>query len=108
MSEKFLYLTTTGRVTGHPHHIEIWYVDYENCFYLCSGGREKADWVQNIQHKPDVRFYIAERDTPSAPNPATANIPDQNSALVQQIKTLFKQKYDWNDGLIIEICPTSD
>ena len=54
--EPFLYLTTVGRRTGRPHRIEIWFAAHEGRLYLLSGGRERADWVRNLQANPRVRL----------------------------------------------------
>lgn len=50
----FCYLTTTGRVTGHPHTIEIWFALDENTLYMLSGGGTNADWVKNLLRTPAV------------------------------------------------------
>lgn len=59
-SEDFCYLTTTGRVTGHPHEIEIWFAigDEGRTLYMLSGGRGRSDWVKNLQRNPDVTVRI--------------------------------------------------
>jgi deazaflavin-dependent oxidoreductase (nitroreductase family) len=57
--EDFCYLTTTGRVTGNPHQIEIWFGARDHNIYLMSGGREKADWVKNLRKDPNVTVRIA-------------------------------------------------
>lgn len=54
----FGYLTTTGRVTGRSHRIEIWFALHEDVVYLLSGGRDAADWVRNILVTPDVVFEL--------------------------------------------------
>jgi len=54
----FCYLTTTGRVSGKAHTIEIWFALHESTLYLLSGGREKSDWVKNSLHLPDVQVKI--------------------------------------------------
>ncbi len=63
--EQFAYLTTTGRVTGKPHEIEIWFALQGNAAYLMNGdSRHKAgmgDWVRNLQKQPAVKFKIAGR-----------------------------------------------
>ena len=41
--EDFCYLTTTDRVSGRPHTIEIWYVLNGRTMYLLSGG--EAAWI---------------------------------------------------------------
>ena len=46
--DDYCYLTTTGRRTGRPHRIEIWYAADGNTLYLLSGGGSSSDWVQNL------------------------------------------------------------
>lgn len=59
--EPFAYLTTTGRVTGRPHEIEIWFAADGATAYFLAGGRENADWVRNLRRDPRVRLRIADR-----------------------------------------------
>ena len=46
--EAYCYLTTTGRVTGEPHTIEIWFGMPEDgrAVYLLSGGGDRSDWSE--------------------------------------------------------------
>jgi len=60
-SQPFCYLTTTGRVTGRPHEIEIWFGLHESTLYLMSGGRDRSDWVRNIKRNPDVSLRVGDR-----------------------------------------------
>ena len=57
--EAFCYLTTTGRVTGRPHTIEIWFALDGRTLYMLSGGRDGSDWVKNLQYTPEVIVSIA-------------------------------------------------
>ena len=57
--EDFCYLTTTGRVTGNPHQIEIWFGVRDRNLYLLSGGGRGSDWVKNLLKTPDVSVRIA-------------------------------------------------
>jgi deazaflavin-dependent oxidoreductase (nitroreductase family) len=59
--EDFCYLTTTGRVSGRPHEIEIWFslVPESQTIYMLSGGRDRSDWVRNILRDPGVTVRIA-------------------------------------------------
>ena len=59
-AEPFCYLTTTGRVTGNPHEIEIWFGIANNTLYMLAGAREKSDWVANLIKQPHVTIRIAE------------------------------------------------
>jgi deazaflavin-dependent oxidoreductase (nitroreductase family) len=56
--EAYCYLTTTGRVTGKPHKIEIWFGLVGNTCYLLSGGMDKSDWVKNLLKNPSVTVRI--------------------------------------------------
>jgi deazaflavin-dependent oxidoreductase (nitroreductase family) len=60
--ENFCYLTTTGRVTGRPHEIEIWFslVPETHTIYMLSGGGDRSDWVKNLRRNPEVTVRIAE------------------------------------------------
>ncbi len=56
--EAFCYLTTTGRVTGRPHEIEIWFALDGGTLYMLAGGGDRADWVRNLRKNPAVRVRI--------------------------------------------------
>jgi len=57
-AEDYCYLTTTGRVTGNPHEIEIWFGLNDTTLYLMSGDG-KSDWVKNLRKNPSVTVRIA-------------------------------------------------
>ena len=61
----FCYLTTSGRVSGRPHTIEIWFALADRTLYLLSGGRDRSDWVRNLLADPDVNVRIGRRDAPA-------------------------------------------
>jgi hypothetical protein len=56
--EEYCYLTTTGRVTGNPHEIEIWFGLNGNTLYLLSGGMDRSDWVKNLIKNPSVKVRV--------------------------------------------------
>lgn len=56
--EDFCYLTTTGRVTGKPHTIEIWFGAQNGSIYLMAGNHS-SDWVKNLRKEPNVSVRIA-------------------------------------------------
>ena len=57
--EDMCYLTTTGRKSGRPHEIEIWFGIRDGTLYLLSGGGDAADWVKNIRNDRRVRVRIS-------------------------------------------------
>ncbi len=55
----YCYLTTTGRVSGAPRRIEIWFgTEDGRTLYLMAGGGLKANWVQNLQRNPAVTIEV--------------------------------------------------
>jgi deazaflavin-dependent oxidoreductase (nitroreductase family) len=56
--EEYCYLTTTGRVTGKAHEIEIWFGLNHATLYLMSGDG-KSDWVKNLLKNPSITVRIA-------------------------------------------------
>lgn len=68
-AEQYCYLTTTGRVSGEPRTIEIWFGTEAGVLYMLAGGGEKAHWVRNLRRQPaasiriaETRFAVAARD----------------------------------------------
>src|SRR5690242_14327626 len=60
--EPFAYLTTIGRRTGRRHRIEIWFGVDDGRLYLLAGGRERADWVRNVQAESAGHRRVGRRD----------------------------------------------
>jgi deazaflavin-dependent oxidoreductase (nitroreductase family) len=58
----FCYVTTTGRRSGSPHTIEIWFALAGEHVYLLSGGGEVSDWVKNLKANPTVGVRLGDRD----------------------------------------------
>jgi deazaflavin-dependent oxidoreductase (nitroreductase family) len=61
--EAYCYLTTTGRKSGLPREIEIWFAAVGDTIYLMNGGGERpageSDWVRNLRADPRARVRIA-------------------------------------------------
>ena len=57
-NEDYCYLTTQGRVSGHPHEIEIWFGSQNNRVYLLSGS-DRSDWVKNFLKDSKESVQIA-------------------------------------------------
>ena len=97
----YLYLTTTGRVTGQPHEIEIWFTEHSGHFYLVA-ERESANWVRNIQSQPQVRARVGDAEFNAI---ARVVHNDREPRLAATVEALFDAKYGWSDGLIVELSP---
>jgi deazaflavin-dependent oxidoreductase (nitroreductase family) len=105
--ERFLYLTTTGRVSGQPRTIEIWFVERMGRYYIIAERREKAQWVQNLERDSAVRFRVGARDEVGLAVPAKARTVREPD-LVAAVSSLMNAKYGWSDGLVVEILPHTE
>jgi deazaflavin-dependent oxidoreductase (nitroreductase family) len=56
-SQKLVHLTTTGRMSGKPHTVEIWFALRNEKVYLSHEGKE-TDWMKNIKKHSQVSFEI--------------------------------------------------
>ena len=95
VKEPYCYLTTTGRVTGTPQTIEIWFgADPSGArIYLLSGGRDRSDWVKNLLASPRVHLRIAEREWDTE-----ARVVD-DPAQDELARELLATKYQgWHEG----------
>jgi deazaflavin-dependent oxidoreductase (nitroreductase family) len=59
--ERYCYLTTTGRRTGRPREIEIWFHLEGRTLYMLAEGRGRANWVRNLRADPSVTVRIADQ-----------------------------------------------
>jgi deazaflavin-dependent oxidoreductase (nitroreductase family) len=93
VSVPFCYVTTTGRRTGRPHTIEIWFGERDGSFYLLSGGGDRSDWVRNIRAEPNVSVRAGDRVWPGVAR--LVGDPDEEAAA----RRLLASKYqDWREG----------
>jgi deazaflavin-dependent oxidoreductase (nitroreductase family) len=86
--EPYCYVTTTGRVTGNPHEIEIWFGLNNGILYILSGGRDKSDWVRNLIKQPNVTIRIA-----GTTHNATARIVEPGTPEDAMARQLLVEKY---------------
>ena len=92
--EDFCYLTTTGRVNGRPHEIEIWFsLEPETrTLYMLSGGGDRSDWVKNLRHNPEVEVRI------SGENLAGLAREARDAAEDELARRLLVEKYESRPG----------
>lgn len=102
-NDNYCYLTTTGRRSGRPHRIEIWYAAHDDTLYLLSGGGRASDWVQNICADPAVLVELNGNT-----RPARARVVDADDE-AERARSLVFAKYEprsdrdltgWRDGAL--------
>jgi deazaflavin-dependent oxidoreductase (nitroreductase family) len=90
--EDYCYLTTTGRVTGKPHDIEIWFGAQNGGIYLMAGDH-KSDWVKNLLKDPSVTVRIARYHFTGTARLVT----DEQEETIARY--MLAEKYqEWEDG----------
>ena len=87
-NEEFGYLTTTGRVSGQPREIEIWFGVDGGILYMLSGGRDRSNWVRNIMRQPRVSIRIGGQTFNGR-----ARIVDEDSEEDRRARKLLVEKY---------------
>jgi deazaflavin-dependent oxidoreductase (nitroreductase family) len=97
---QFIYVTTTGWKTGNQHEIEIWYVEHGGRYYLVSEREYRSHWVQNIQQNPTVMIRLGKESFPGQ-----GRVIDRagEPELAAEVSALMDKKYNWSDGLIVEL-----
>lgn len=113
--EPYCYLTTTGRKSGEPREIEIWFGVIGSSLYLLSGSGEdergpKAHWVRNLLKEPRCTVRIAGETVP-----ATGTVIERGTELDGAARELLVAKYqpgysndltDWGKrSIVVEITP---
>jgi deazaflavin-dependent oxidoreductase (nitroreductase family) len=99
---EFLYLTTTGRRSGQPREIEIWFTARAGRYYVVSEHREEAAWVQNLTVEPRVHVRVGHASFGARARVVYESAEPELSAAVQE---LSEKKYGWGEGLIVELTP---
>jgi deazaflavin-dependent oxidoreductase (nitroreductase family) len=64
-------ITTTGRKSGRPRRVEIWFHRVDGRVYI-TGTPGKRDWLANLRQNPDFTFHLKERvraDLPARARP---------------------------------------
>lgn len=88
--EENCYLTTTGRRSGNPHEIEIWFGVVGDSLYLISGNGPGADWFRNAQVHPSVTVRIV--DDVRVGTARVVTDADER----RQVGELMGAKYPWD------------
>ena len=101
---EYLYLTTTGRRSGRPREIEIWFTQRNGRYHVIAEHQTRAQWVQNLLMEPRVTIRVADATfTALARVVDPAAEPELNAA----VPARSREKYGWGEGLVVELVPLS-
>ena len=90
---QYCYLTTTGRTSGEPRQIEIWFGLIGATIYMLSGSGNdehgpKAHWARNILKTPAVTVRISD-----ITYPGTGRIVERGTEEDTAARALVVPKY---------------
>jgi len=97
---QFVYLTTTGRKTGLPREIEIWYVEADGSLFILAEHGSKAHWVQNVLKNNRVRIRFDDRQRDGLARVLDA---ERDAEAYARARQLAREKYGWGEGLPVEV-----
>jgi hypothetical protein len=68
--DRTIDITTTGRASGRPRRVEMWFHNVEGRLYL-TGTPGSRDWYANLRTQPDFTFHLKESVRADLPARAT-------------------------------------
>jgi deazaflavin-dependent oxidoreductase (nitroreductase family) len=78
-------ITTTGRASGEPRRIEMWFHNLDGTVYI-TGTPGKRDWYANMVAHPEFTFHLKQgvrADLPARATPITD--PEARRAVLSRI-----------------------
>ena len=81
-------LVTTGRVSGQPREIRIWFSAVGDRVFLLAQDGARAHWVRNVISEPQVQIHINKRTFEGRARVMEAADPDDATA-----RETFAAKY---------------
>ena len=80
----------------------LYLMECKKNYYVMSELGERAHWVQNIIHNPRISFIICGLNFDG-----TARMVNEMKEvqLAAEVSELMKVKYNWDQGLIVELKP---
>lgn len=70
-TERMIDITTTGRITGQPHRIEIFFHNIDGELYITGKPGKRRNWYENMQANPEFIFHLKQSVQADLPARAT-------------------------------------
>ena len=96
--DRTIDITTTGRQTGLPRRIEIWFHNVDGRLYI-SGLPGRRDWYANMLANPEFTFHLkgsVRADLPARARPITDEA--ERRAVMARIQGGGRDLEDWVAG----------
>ena len=85
-SAEELELITTGRSTGQPHSVQVWFAYHGGAIWLRTD--RTADWLRNLEREPRCRIRVGGFERSATREP----VSDESAAL-RQLVEVWRAKY---------------
>jgi hypothetical protein len=84
-AERTIDITTTGRTSGRPRQIEMWFHNLDGRLYL-TGTPGTRDWYANLERHPVFTFHLKGKVGADLPARATAIVdPAERRAILARL-----------------------
>ncbi len=87
--DRVIDITTTGRQSGEPRRIEIWFHNLNDHIYI-TGSPGRRSWYANMLARPEFIFHLKESvraDLPARARPILAG-PERQTVLAQIVRSV--------------------
>lgn len=97
--DRTIDITTTGRRSGRPRRIEIWFHNLSRGIFI-SGTPGRRDWYSNLLADPAFIFHLKESvhaDLPARARPVTE--PGERRRVLDELLPTLGRVSDYDDWL---------
>lgn len=106
--ETFLYLHTTGRTSRLERTTELWFVEVDGRYFVVAETGAEAQWVKNLIADATIQLSVGERESrgrilSKRRGRARLLTDGVDDAVAARARTAMQAKYDWSDGLVVEL-----
>ena len=104
--DRTIDITTTGRRSGRPSRIEIWFHNVDGRIYI-TGLPGRRDWYANVVANPEFTFHLkqsVQADLPARARPITGDA-ERREVLAEILTRLGRDELDhWvADAPLVEV-----
>jgi deazaflavin-dependent oxidoreductase (nitroreductase family) len=100
--DRVVDITTTGRRSGEPRRIEIWFAQVGDRYYI-TGTPGRRDWYANLVAQPDFTFHLkqsARADLVAHAEPITGEEKPRVLATIEDAIAVFRGKLTAESPLV--------
>jgi len=81
-------ITTTGRKSGEPSRIEIYFHHFDGEYFITGKPGSKRDWLANLSANPDFTLHLKRGVVADLPaRAAVVDTPEEREAALYEILT---------------------